>query len=79
MTRVDEVRAQLQELVHANPFCPFIVELESGKQVLVDHPEAIAYRPDRQTFYILTDDGEVRSNLGAITSLHVVNRTGLAG
>ncbi len=68
MTRVDEVRAQLQRLVRAAPFRPFIIKLENGEQVPVEHPENIAFSPAplpsgkvRQAFFVITDEGLVRS------------------
>jgi hypothetical protein len=86
MTRVEEVRLQLKNLLDAAPFRPFIIRLENGEQVRVEHPENIAYSLSpwpsgkvRQAFYVLTEEGEVRSNLGAITSLFVADEAGLAG
>src|SRR4051812_15860121 len=43
MRRVEEVRIQLKNLLDTVPFRPFIIRLENGEQVRVEHPENIAY------------------------------------
>jgi hypothetical protein len=38
----DEVKAFLKRV----PFQPFVMTLESGQQLLIEHPENIAFNPD---------------------------------
>ena len=40
----------LADFTHRAPFEPFTVELVNGEQIMVDHPEAIAYRASRAVF-----------------------------
>ena len=44
--RGDIIREQVHQLVHTQPFRPFVMYLENGQQVPIDHPENIAYDPD---------------------------------
>ena len=45
----------LRKFAHRRPFRPFVVELTSGKQFLVEHPEALAYY-NGLAVYLATDD-----------------------
>lgn len=40
----------LGELAKQSPFRPFVVELMNGQRVVVDHPEALAFRDTRAIF-----------------------------
>ncbi len=40
---------QLQNAIHAVPFCPFVLRLANGEEVRVPHPDFIAHRPAGRT------------------------------
>jgi hypothetical protein len=42
--------AALQSFARRRPFRPFQVELSSGDRILVEHPEALAYRAGRAVY-----------------------------
>lgn len=44
--RGDIIREQVHRLVRSQPFKPFVLYLENGQQVPIDHPENIAFDPD---------------------------------
>lgn len=44
--RVEVIRDQLIDLVRVVPFERFVITLENGDQVNVEHPENIAFDPD---------------------------------
>jgi hypothetical protein len=74
-TRGDAMRLQVQQMVRAVPFGPFVITLENRQRLVVDHPENIAFRPDENSrpgsrrFYVVTDDTWVHSTFEAITSV----------
>ncbi len=43
--RTQTVREELKGLIKRVPFQPFIITLESGQQLLIEHPENIAFNP----------------------------------
>lgn len=54
-----------RELVHANPFAPFVVHLADGKHIPVEHPDFVSlsqtgriahifYGPDDASFFVDT-------------------------
>jgi hypothetical protein len=45
----------LRTLVHRKPFKPFMVELTSGAQFMVEHPEALAFY-NGLAVYLATDE-----------------------
>lgn len=65
MTRVESIRGQINTLVKATPFRPFVLILESGQQVIIEHPENIAFNAGS-------------SNGTAIEELFVVDASGLS-
>jgi hypothetical protein len=86
MNRVETFHSQVQKLVRAVPFRPFVLVLENGERVLVEHPENIAFYPTpsrsgklRQDFDVLTDEGRVLSCFGVVTNLFLAGEEGLAG
>ena len=47
---------QLGPLMSARPFVPFAIRTADGREVLVSHPEAIAYRGGRIAVVLGPDD-----------------------
>lgn len=48
----------LGELAKQSPFRPFVVELMNGERLVVDHPEALAFRDTRAIF--IGKDGDAQ-------------------
>ncbi len=76
MTRVDSVRDEIMRLIRAVPFQPFVLTMESGDRILIDHPENIAFDPtaepsDRRSndFYVLTRQIHLFAHFDAVTSI----------
>lgn len=44
--RSELVRAEVLRLVRQQPFLPFLLNMENGDRVLIEHPENIAFVPD---------------------------------
>ena len=69
--RTDETREELLRLVHQRPFQQFVVSLENGDRLLVEHPENIAFDPEpngRSRFYVITRNLSYCANLEAVTN-----------
>ncbi len=83
MPRTDAIRSEVQRLLRAVPFRKFILCLESGDRVLIEHPENIAFDPDGQTsgsdeFYVITGRLRLFSTFGAVSSIALADREGAA-
>jgi hypothetical protein len=58
--KAEAVRKQVFDLLKKRPFNPFMLTLDSGEQVLIEHPENFAYDPapdssaDRSRFSVVT-------------------------
>jgi hypothetical protein len=48
----------LREMLHAQPFQPFMVHTESGAAYLIDHPEVAWLTRGARTLYISLAEGE---------------------
>ncbi len=83
MTRAETIRGEIQRLIRAVPFRRFILMLESGDRVLIEHPENIAFDPEAKEpgsdeFYVIT--GRIRrfSTFSAVSSIALADREGAA-
>ena len=80
MPRVDAVRSEVQRLLHAAPFRPFALTLESGDRVVIGHPENIAFDPGSngvkpsEDFYVLTGRLRMYSTFDAVASVALLDR-----
>jgi hypothetical protein len=67
------------ELLDADPFVPFDVDLNNGRRIEVSHPENVVIFPNRQkvreilVYYPERDDYSIIWPLG-ITALHIARR-----
>jgi hypothetical protein len=84
MARADAIRDEVYRLIRAVPFHPFMLVLENGDQVVIEHPENIALdagtpqqvgSPD---FYVLSNRQRVYSTFTAVTNVNMVDR-GMVG
>lgn len=83
MARADTIRAEVQRLIRAVPFRRFVIILESGDRVLIEHPENIAFDPDAREpesdeFYVITGRVRLFSMFGAVASIALADREGAA-
>ena len=83
MPRVDDIRAEIHRLIRAVPFRRFILILESGDRVLIEHPENIAFDPNGREpgadeFYVITGRIRLISTFGAVSSIALADQSGAA-
>ena len=83
MTRAETIRAEVHRLIRATPFGRFVLILESGDRVLVEHPENIAFDPEakdpgRDEFYVITGRIRLFSTFGAVSRTALADREGAA-
>jgi hypothetical protein len=76
---LDMTIEQLRKVHHAQPFRAFVMDLASGKQIRVDHPELLSYSPTGRTVMVVRPEDETFDvvDLLLVTSMHV--RDGRAG
>jgi hypothetical protein len=81
MPRIEATRSEVQRLLRAVPFRPFVLNLENGDHVLIEHPENIAFEPAPQEgavgsddFYVISNRVRLFSTFGAITSVALMDR-----
>ena len=83
MTRAEVIRGEIQRLIRAVPFRRFILMLESGDRVLIEHPENIAFDPEAKEpgsdeFYVITGRIRLFSTFSAVSSIALADREGAA-
>ena len=83
MPRTDAIRSEIHRLIKAVPFRKFILILESGDRVLIEHPENIAFDPESREpgtdeFYVITGRIRLFSTFGAVSSIALADREGAA-
>ena len=81
MTRVESIRDEVQRRMRTEPFEPFLLTLENGDRVVIEHPENIAFDPGAQAgdrhageFYVLNRQMRLFSSFDAVTSVASANR-----
>lgn len=60
--KTETARKELRELVRRTPFKPFTLTLETGEEILIEHPRNVGFNP------ITESDSQRRSYLGIVTS-----------
>jgi hypothetical protein len=81
MPRLEVIRAEVQRLVRAAPFHPFVLVMENGDRVVIEHPENIAFDPatpegvgGSEEFYVLSKRFRLFSTFGAVTGVSLADR-----
>lgn len=81
MPRLEEIRSEVQRLLRAVPFRPFVLIMENGDRVLIEHPENIAFEPaspegtgGSEEFYVISRRARLFSTFGAVTSVSIADR-----
>ena len=64
----------LQEVVRAQPLQSFVLHLADGREILVDHPEVIAFRPGGRMAVEMLGDSFEFMDLLSVISLEVPPR-----
>lgn len=78
--RAEAIRNQVLSVLKGRPFNPFVITLDSGQTVLIEHPENFAYHPAPQDskalmhFGVLSEDVLLYSTFDAITSVGLLDR-----
>jgi hypothetical protein len=86
MPGVEAVRAEIQRLLYSVPFRPFALTMENGEQVVIGHPENIAFDPapaegsgGSDDFYVISNRLRLFSTFAAVTSVALLDRGELGG
>ncbi len=81
MPRTAAVREQVTEFVHARPFQPFVMIMENGQKLLVEHPECVAYDPTLQEgargwdkLAVISEGLVVFCTFSAVTTINTLDR-----
>ena len=73
----------MQAFSRRRPFKPFIVELVSGQQLIIEHPEAVAFRAGKGVFDVLFEasgnQAALRTALDLMRPGGIVVQVGLGG
>jgi hypothetical protein len=71
--RTEVVRSEIQRLLHQVPFRRFMITLENGDRVTIEHPENIAFDPSNGSgspdFYVITGQVRLYSTFDAVTAV----------
>ncbi len=73
------VMPEVQRLINQRPFHPFAMLMENGDQVIIEHPENIAYDPTVKgagDFYAISGRLRFYSTFEAVTSVTLMDREG---
>jgi hypothetical protein len=83
MPRAEVIRNEIKRLIRSVSFHKFILILESGDRVRIDHPENIAFDPEAtgvgsDEFYVIAGRIRLFSTFEAISSIALADREGAA-
>lgn len=74
--RTEVVQSEVRRLLREVPFRPFVLSMENGDRVLIEHPENIAFNPGKNgsggssRFHVVTSDVTVVvGTFDAVTSV----------
>jgi len=77
------VRSEIQRLLHQAPFRPFVLNLENGDRLTIEHPENIAFDPasddslnGSSDFYVISGRLRVFSTFEAVTHVALADTEG---
>ncbi|MDB6040362.1 MAG: hypothetical protein JWM99_4203 [Verrucomicrobiales bacterium] len=63
--------AEIKEVLHAQPFEPFVIHVADGKTFRIEHQEFAALHPGGRQLVIFTKDGSFILNTTLITTIQV--------
>ncbi len=70
--RTEVVRAEIMRLIRQSPFRPFALRLENGDQIIVSHPENIAFDPKvsgKPDFYVISSPLNIFGTFDAVSAV----------
>lgn len=77
--RTQVVRAEVERLLRQRPFRAFVMTLESGDRLTIEHPENIAFEPGdvgSRDFYVLTGQLRMFSTFDAVSNTALLDNGG---
>jgi hypothetical protein len=84
--RTEVVRAEVFRLMRQAPFRPFILSVENGDRITIDHPENIAFDPGTNgsgsgsvDFYVISGDLRFFGTFDAVTGVALADTDGSNG
>jgi hypothetical protein len=83
--RTEVIRAEVQRLLRQTPFRSFVLSMENGDQIAIEHPENIAFDPGANgsdgslDFYVITNRLRMFSTFDAATSVALLDRPEATG
>jgi hypothetical protein len=80
--RTELIRSEVRRLLRQVPFRPFLLTLESGDRVLIEHPENIAFDPrpgSSSDFYVISGSVRLFSTFEAVLSAAILVPSGPDG
>ena len=79
--RTQTVRDEIIANLHRTPFEPFVIGLESGERVAVEHPENVAYNPTADVeskpgrrLVIVAGEVSMFTTFDAVTSITFIDK-----
>jgi hypothetical protein len=79
----ESIRTEIQRLIRSVPFRKFVLLLESGDRVVIEHPKNIAFDtegkgPGSDEFYVITGRIRLFSTFAAVSSIALADQGGAA-
>jgi len=77
--KTEIARNEIQRLLRTVPFRPFVLNLDNGDRVPIEHPENIAFHPAQngsagsEEFYVLTNQLKLFSTFAAVSSIALLD------
>lgn len=75
-------RAKIEHFINDTPFRPFVVSLENGQTISIEHPENVAFDPGEngsEDFYVLAKGLHLHSTFSAVTSIALLDQHASVG
>ena len=69
--RAESIRAEVARMVRLAPFRSFVLNMENGDRITIDHPENIAFDPTGEStdFYVISGRIRFFGTFEAVSSL----------
>lgn len=81
--RTEIVREEVLRLVRRKPFQPFVLNMENGDRITIEHPENIAFNPKPNGelkklsyFYAISGELNFHGTFEAVTSIALLDTEG---
>ena len=80
--RTEVLQVEIRRLLRAAPFRPFVLNMEDGDRIVIEHPENIAFdprangSPGSSDFYVISGRLRLFSTFEAVTSAAIVDEEG---